>query len=46
MGLMHAVGTVDVVGQHLDNTLVLALAHDSMTEKRVTPWYRNTVEGP
>jgi hypothetical protein len=41
---MHAVGTVDVVGQHLDNTLVLALAHDSMTEKRVTPWYRNTVE--
>jgi len=44
MGLMHAVGTVNVVGQHLDNTLVLALAHDSMTEKRVTPWYRNTVE--
>ena len=23
---------------------MLALAHDSMTEKRVTPWYRNTVE--
>jgi hypothetical protein len=44
MGLMHAVGTVDVVGQHLDNPLVLALAHDSMTETRVTPWYRNTVE--
>ena len=44
MGLMHAVGTVDVVGQHLDNPLVLALAHDSMTETRVTPWYRDTVE--
>jgi hypothetical protein len=42
MGLMHAVGTVDVVGQHLDNPL--ALAHDSVTETRVTPWYRNTVE--
>ena len=44
MGLMHAAGTVDVVGQHLDNPLGLALAHDSMTETRVTPWYRNTVE--
>jgi len=44
MGLMHAVGTVHLVGQHLDNPLVLALVHDSMTEKRVTPWYRNTVE--
>jgi hypothetical protein len=41
---MHAVGTVDVVGQHLDNPLVLLLAHDSMTESRVTPWYRSTVE--
>jgi 2-polyprenyl-6-methoxyphenol hydroxylase-like FAD-dependent oxidoreductase len=44
MGLMHAAGTADVVGQHLDNPLGLALAHDSMTETRVTPWYRNTVE--
>jgi 2-polyprenyl-6-methoxyphenol hydroxylase-like FAD-dependent oxidoreductase len=44
MGLMHAAGTVDVVGQHLDNPLALALAHDSMTETRVTPWYRSTVE--
>ena len=44
MGLMHAAGTVDVVAQHLDNPLGLALAHDSMTETRVTPWYRNTVE--
>jgi 2-polyprenyl-6-methoxyphenol hydroxylase-like FAD-dependent oxidoreductase len=44
MGLMHAVGTADVVRQHLDNPLALAIAHDSMTETRVTPWYRNTVE--
>jgi 2-polyprenyl-6-methoxyphenol hydroxylase-like FAD-dependent oxidoreductase len=44
IGLMHAVGTVHVVEQHLDDPLVLALAHDSMTETRVTPWYRDTVE--
>jgi flavin-dependent dehydrogenase len=44
MGLMHAVGTGDVAGQRLDNPFALALAHDSMTETRVTPWYRNTVE--
>jgi 2-polyprenyl-6-methoxyphenol hydroxylase-like FAD-dependent oxidoreductase len=44
MGLMHAVGTAEVVRQHLDNPLALALAHDSMTETRVTPWYRNTIE--
>ena len=44
MGLMHALGTVEVVQQHLDNPLALALAQDSMTETRVTPWYRNTIE--
>ena len=44
MGLMHALGTVEVLGQHLDNPLALALAQDSMTETRVTPWYRNTIE--
>jgi len=44
MGLMHAVGTAEVVQQHLDSPLALALAHDSMTETRVTPWYRNTIE--
>jgi 2-polyprenyl-6-methoxyphenol hydroxylase-like FAD-dependent oxidoreductase len=44
MGLMHAFATVDVVGEHLDNPLALARAHDFMTETRVTPWYRNTVE--
>ena len=44
MGLMHALGTMEVIGQHLDNPLALALAQDSMTETRVTPWYRNTIE--
>jgi 2-polyprenyl-6-methoxyphenol hydroxylase-like FAD-dependent oxidoreductase len=44
MGLMHALGTVEVVRQHLSNPLALALAQDSMTETRVTPWYRDTIE--
>jgi 2-polyprenyl-6-methoxyphenol hydroxylase-like FAD-dependent oxidoreductase len=44
MGLMHALGTVEVVRQHLDNPLALTLAQDSMTETRVTPWYRDTIE--
>jgi hypothetical protein len=35
---------MEVIGQHLDNPLALALAHDSMTETRVTPWYRSTIE--
>lgn len=43
IGLMHAVGTVDVVRAHIDDPLALALAHDAMTEMRVTPWYQNTV---
>ena len=44
MGLMHAVGTAEVVQQHLDDPRAFALAQDSMTETRVTPWYRDTVE--
>jgi len=44
IGLMHAVGTAEVVQQHLDAPFELALSHDSMTETRVTPWYRNTIE--
>jgi hypothetical protein len=44
IGLMHALGTVEVVREHLDNPLALTLAQDSMTETRVTPWYRNTIE--
>jgi len=44
IGLMHAVGTAEVIQQHLDAPFELELAHDSMTETRVTPWYRNTIE--
>jgi 2-polyprenyl-6-methoxyphenol hydroxylase-like FAD-dependent oxidoreductase len=44
IGLMHALGTVEVVQQHLDDPFELALSHDSMTETRVTPWYRDTIE--
>jgi 2-polyprenyl-6-methoxyphenol hydroxylase-like FAD-dependent oxidoreductase len=44
MGLMHALGTVEVVQQHLNDPFALTLAQDSMTETRLTPWYRNTVE--
>jgi hypothetical protein len=33
------VGTVEVVQQHLDDPLALALAQDSMTETQVAPWY-------
>lgn len=43
LGLMHAAGTVDVVGEHLGDPLALALAHDEMTQARITPWYQNTV---
>jgi 2-polyprenyl-6-methoxyphenol hydroxylase-like FAD-dependent oxidoreductase len=43
MGLMHAVGTVEVIGEHLGDPAALALAHDRMTQDRVTPWYQNTV---
>lgn len=43
IGLIHAVGTAEVVKEHLDDPLALALAHDAMTEERVTPWYRDTV---
>jgi 2-polyprenyl-6-methoxyphenol hydroxylase-like FAD-dependent oxidoreductase len=44
MGLMHAAGTREVIRQHLDEPLTLARAQDEMTETRVTPWYRNTLE--
>lgn len=43
LGLMHAAGTVDVVDQHLGDPVALALAHDEMTQARVTPWYQNTI---
>jgi 2-polyprenyl-6-methoxyphenol hydroxylase-like FAD-dependent oxidoreductase len=44
IGLMHALDTVEVLEQHMDDPFALTLAQDSMTETRVTPWYRNTVE--
>ena len=44
LGLMHAVDIVDVVRKYVDHPLELARAHDVITETRVTPWYRNTVE--
>jgi 2-polyprenyl-6-methoxyphenol hydroxylase-like FAD-dependent oxidoreductase len=44
LGLMQALGTVEVVKQHLAKPIELALSHDCMTETRVTPWYRNTIE--
>ena len=44
MGLMHALATVEVLQQHVDDPFALTLAQDSMTETRVSPWYRNTVE--
>ena len=44
MGLMHAAGTAEVAGEHLDDPLALALEHDRMTQARVTPWYQDTVK--
>ena len=44
IGLMHAVGSAEVVNEYLDDPLILANAHHAMTESRVTPWYRSTVE--
>ena len=43
LGLMHATGTADVVDRHLGDPVALALAHDEMTQARITPWYQNTV---
>jgi 2-polyprenyl-6-methoxyphenol hydroxylase-like FAD-dependent oxidoreductase len=44
IGLMHTLGTVEVVQAHRDDPLALALAQDAMTETRLTPWYQDTVE--
>jgi 2-polyprenyl-6-methoxyphenol hydroxylase-like FAD-dependent oxidoreductase len=44
MGLIHAEGTAEVIRDHLGDPLGLALAHDRMTQERITPWYRQTVE--
>ena len=44
MGLMHAAGTVEVIGKHLGAPLTLAAEYDRMTQTRVIPWYQATVE--
>jgi 2-polyprenyl-6-methoxyphenol hydroxylase-like FAD-dependent oxidoreductase len=44
MGLLHALGTREVVRKHLGHPLALAEAHDEMTETRLTPWYRATTD--
>ncbi len=43
IGLIHAVGTAEVVREHVDDPVALALAQDTMTKARATPWYRDTV---
>jgi hypothetical protein len=44
MGLMHAAGTAEVVRQHLDDPLALAAGHDQMSQDRILPWYRQTIQ--
>ena len=44
MGLMHAAGTAEVVRQHLGDPLALAAGHDQMSQDRILPWYRQTVQ--
>jgi 2-polyprenyl-6-methoxyphenol hydroxylase-like FAD-dependent oxidoreductase len=44
MGLMHAAGTTEVIGEHLGDPLALAAEHDRMSQDRIMPWYRQTVE--
>ena len=44
MGLLHAVGTLEVVRKHLGHPLALAEAHHEMTETHLTPWYRHTTD--
>jgi len=44
MGLMHAAGTAEVIRDHLGDPLALATEHDRMSQDRIVPWYRHTVE--
>lgn len=44
MGLLHAVGAVEVIGKHLGAPLTLAAEHDRMTQARLIPWYQATVQ--
>jgi 2-polyprenyl-6-methoxyphenol hydroxylase-like FAD-dependent oxidoreductase len=44
MGLMHAAGTAEVIGEHLGDPLDLAAEHDRMSQARIMPWYRQTIQ--
>lgn len=44
MGLMHAAGTAEVTRDNLGDPLALAIEHDRMSQDRIVPWYRHTVE--
>lgn len=43
MGLIHAAGTAEVIGDHLGDPLALARAHDQMTRARLAPWHQHTI---
>jgi len=43
LGLLHAVATSEVVAEHARDPSGLALAHDEVTQARLTPWYRHTI---
>jgi 2-polyprenyl-6-methoxyphenol hydroxylase-like FAD-dependent oxidoreductase len=44
LGLIHAGLLRDLVREHLDDPLEFAEAWDEVTERELTPWYRETVE--
>jgi 2-polyprenyl-6-methoxyphenol hydroxylase-like FAD-dependent oxidoreductase len=44
LGLLHAKCLREVVGSHLDDPLEFVQAWDAVTEAKLTPWYRETVE--
>jgi 2-polyprenyl-6-methoxyphenol hydroxylase-like FAD-dependent oxidoreductase len=44
LGLLHAQCLREVVSSHLDDQLEFAEAWDAVTEGKLTPWYRETVE--
>jgi hypothetical protein len=44
MGLMHAASTAEIIRQYLDDPLALAAGHDQMSQDRILPWYRQTVQ--
>ena len=44
LGLMHAKHLRDTVGSHLDDPLEFVQAWDAVTQEKLAPWYRETVE--